>query len=190
MAEVQMARYEDFAEASQTVFVDIDHPIKRGEKVRIEVQSLAPSDLYGLAGAALTRRMQQDAVGKDPKEAKDPNDAEARTAYLRSLDEGTVAQLYAEDSSIKAMQRLVCKMVLPPLRLSTLPQSECPPGVVAVDKISTEDQWAIYNACYDISVVSAEDRFPSDTEAGEDAAGQSGAGESASDGKRKRESTE
>ena len=183
MAEVQMARYEDFAEASQTVFVDIDHPIKRGEKVRVEVQSLAPGDLYGLAGTALTRRMQQDAVGKDPKEAKDPNDAEARTAYLKSLDESAVTQLYTEDSSIKAMQRLACKMVLPPLRLSTLPQSECPLGVVSVNKISTEDQWAIYNACYDISVVSAEDRFPSDSEAVEDAGGGSGAGEPPTDGK-------
>ena len=182
MSEVQMARYEDFAEASNTVFVDIDHPIKRGEKVRVEVQSLVPGDLYGLAGTALTRRMQQDAVGKDPKEAKDPNDAEARNAYLKSLDESAVTQLYTEDSSIKAMNRLVCKMVLPPLRLSTLPQSECPPGVVSVDKISTEDQWAIYNACYDISVVSAEDRFPSDIAAGEDASGSSGAGKSASDG--------
>ena len=131
--------------------------------------------------------MQQDAVGKD---AKDPNDAAARTAYLQSLDESAVTELYGEDTSIKAMQRLVCKMVLPPLRLSTLPQSECPPGVVSVNKISTEDQWAIYNACYDISVVSAEDRFPSDSEASEDAGGSSGTGEPAADGKRKRESAE
>ena len=181
MAEIQMARYEDFAEASNTVFVDIDHPNKPGEKVRVKVQSLAPGDLYGIAGAALTRRMQQDA------ETKDPNDAEARTAYLRSLDEGTVTQLYSEDSSIKAMQRLVCKMVLPPLRLSTLPQSECPPGVVSVDKISTEDQWAIYNACYDISVVSAEDRFPSDIAAGEDTGGEIGTDKSATDSERERE---
>ena len=181
MAEIQMARYEDFAQASKTVFVDINHPMKRGEKVRIEVQSLAPSDLYAIAGAALTRRMQQDAVGKDP------NDAAARTAYLQSLDESAVTELYGEDTSIKSMQRLVCKMVLPPLRLSTLPQSECPPGVVSVDKISTEDQWAIYNACYDISVVSAEDRFPSDSEAGEDAGGESGAGEPANNEQRKRE---
>ena len=182
MAEIQMARYEDFASASKTVFVDIDHPNQRGEKVRIEVQSLAPGDLYAIAGAALTRRMQQDAVGKDPKADKDPNDAAERTAYLQSLDESAVTQLYAEDSSIKSMQRLVCKMVLPPLRLSTLPQSECPPGVVSVDKISTEDQWAIYNCCYDISVVSAEDRFPSDIAAGEDAGGASGTDKSANNG--------
>ena len=187
MAEIQMARYEDFASASKTVFVDIDHPAQRGKKVRIEAQSLAPGDLYSIAGAALTRLMQQDAVGKD---AKDPNDAAARTAYLQSLDESAVTELYGEDTSIKAMQRLVCKMVLPPLRLSTLPQSECPPGVVSVNKISTEDQWAIYNACYDISVVSAEDRFPSDSEASEDAGGSSGTGEPAADGKRKRESAE
>ena len=171
MPEIQMARYEDFASASKTVFVDIDHPTQRGEKVRVEVQSLPPGDLYAIAGAALTRRMQQDAQGKDP------NDAAIRTAYLQSLDEDTVTQLYAEDTSIKSMQRLVSKMVLPPLRLSTLPQSECPPGVVSVDKISTEDQWAIYNACYDISVVSAEDRFPSDSEASEDTNGESRAGE-------------
>ena len=184
MSEIQMARYEDFAEASNTVFVDIDHPIKPGEKVRVEVQSLAPGDLYGIASTALTRRMQQDAVGK---ESKDPNDAEARTAYLRSLDESAITQLYAEDSSIKAMQRLICRMVLPPLRLSTLPQPECPPGVVSVDKISTEDLWKIYNSCYDISIVSAEDRFPSDIAAGEDESGGSGAGEPPTDGKRERE---
>ena len=178
MTEIQMARYEDFAEASNTVFVDIDHPIKPGEKVRIEVQSLPPGDLYAIAGAALTRRMQQD--------AKDPNDDEERMAYLQSLDDAAHQALYREEKTIEAMQSVICTAVST-LRLSTLRPSECPSGVVSVIQIKKEDQWAIYNACHNISVVSAEDRFPSDIAAGEDAGGSSGVSEPPTNEQRKRE---